>query len=147
MSMICRSRRLRGSSNRAGIGIESSQVYAKFLTGLRMMSRAGAKNLAGPNHERRETTKMGTPRRKGGRAMLYEDQVLERLRTICLALPEAREVTAWGHPTFRVNNKIFAGFGENEGLLSITVKATFAEQEELLKDERFYVPPYVGKHG
>ena len=33
---------------------------------------------------------------------------LTRLRRICLALPEAHEVEAWGEPTFRVRNKIFA---------------------------------------
>ena len=31
-----------------------------------------------------------------------------KLRTLCLALPEAHEVLAWGAPTFRVRNKIFA---------------------------------------
>ena len=33
---------------------------------------------------------------------------LARLRAICLALPEATEVEAWGEPTFRVRNKLFA---------------------------------------
>ena len=33
---------------------------------------------------------------------------LGRLRQICLALPEAHEVEAWGEPTFRVRNKLFA---------------------------------------
>src|SRR5438876_909318 len=33
---------------------------------------------------------------------------LVRLRKICLALPDTTEVKAWGEPTFRVRNKIFA---------------------------------------
>ena len=33
---------------------------------------------------------------------------LTRLRKLCLALPEAHEVEAWGEPTFRVRNKMFA---------------------------------------
>ena len=33
---------------------------------------------------------------------------VERLRSICLALPETAEVEAWGEPTFRVKGKIFA---------------------------------------
>lgn len=33
---------------------------------------------------------------------------LSRLRKLCLALPEAHEVRAWGEPTFRVRNKLFA---------------------------------------
>ena len=33
---------------------------------------------------------------------------LTRVRKLCLALPEAHEVEAWGEPTFRVKNKLFA---------------------------------------
>ena len=36
---------------------------------------------------------------------------LSRLRKLCLALPEAHEVEAWGESTFRVKNKIFAMYG------------------------------------
>jgi len=32
----------------------------------------------------------------------------DRLRRICLALPEAEERETWGDPTFRVRDKIFA---------------------------------------
>ena len=35
---------------------------------------------------------------------------LPKLRKLCLALPEAHEVEAWGEPTFRVKNKLFAMF-------------------------------------
>lgn len=31
---------------------------------------------------------------------------LDRLRAMCLALPVAHEVEAWGEPTFRVKNKL-----------------------------------------
>lgn len=31
-----------------------------------------------------------------------------RLRALCLDLPEAEEKEAWGDPTWRVRNKIFA---------------------------------------
>ena len=33
---------------------------------------------------------------------------LPRLRRLCLKLPDAHEVEAWGAPTFRVRNKLFA---------------------------------------
>ncbi len=33
---------------------------------------------------------------------------LEKLRAVCLALPEAHEVEAWGEPTFRAKHKLFA---------------------------------------
>ena len=40
--------------------------------------------------------------------------ILDRLRTICLALPEAHEVEAWGTPTFRVKNKLFAMWASSD---------------------------------
>lgn len=73
---------------------------------------------------------------------------LARFRTICLALPEATEVEAWGHPTFRVRDKIFASFGEGEGRGSYGVKTTLELQAALVdSDPRFTVARYVGKHG
>src|SRR5690242_16181943 len=42
------------------------------------------------------------------RAARMAPRPLVRLRKICLALPEAHEVEAWGEPTFRVRNKLFA---------------------------------------
>jgi len=33
---------------------------------------------------------------------------VDRLRAICLALPEATEKLAWGEPTWRVRGKLFA---------------------------------------
>ena len=41
---------------------------------------------------------------------------LEQLREICLALPETSEKLAWGDPTWRVRDKIFAmQKGNHEG--------------------------------
>jgi hypothetical protein len=77
-----------------------------------------------------------------------------RLRKLCLALPEAHEVEAWGEPTFRVRNKIFAMFassathhgGGRPGVWCATANMT---QDLLLRSDpdRFFVPPYVGKGG
>jgi hypothetical protein len=36
-----------------------------------------------------------------------------KLRKIALALPEAHEVEAWGAPTFRVKNKLFAMYAKS----------------------------------
>jgi hypothetical protein len=41
-------------------------------------------------------------------------QALKRLRSICLTLPEAAEVEAWGHPTFRAGRKMFADLADFE---------------------------------
>jgi len=37
---------------------------------------------------------------------------LERLRRLCLAFPGATEKIAWGAPTFRVRDKMFAMGGD-----------------------------------
>jgi predicted DNA-binding protein (MmcQ/YjbR family) len=75
---------------------------------------------------------------------------LKQLRSICQALPEATEVKAWGHPTFRAGKKMFAAFGEGvegrEGL-SLGVKVDFERQEVLLEDARFYPTPYAAHQG
>jgi hypothetical protein len=36
---------------------------------------------------------------------------VDRFRALALALPEVVEVETWGHPTFRVRNKMFATCG------------------------------------
>ena len=41
------------------------------------------------------------------------DAALAKVRSLCLALPETKEVTAWGHPTFRAGKKMFAAFGRD----------------------------------
>ncbi len=72
---------------------------------------------------------------------------LGRLRKLVETLPETEERLTWGHPTFRVRDKIFTTFGEQDGKAAITVKQTRAKQEALCGDARFFVPAYVGKHG
>jgi predicted DNA-binding protein (MmcQ/YjbR family) len=75
--------------------------------------------------------------------------LIERVRTLCLALPEAFEVEAWEHPTFRVGGgrgKIFCIAAEDGS--SVTLKADPAEREALLaQGAPFYLPPYVGTKG
>jgi predicted DNA-binding protein (MmcQ/YjbR family) len=74
---------------------------------------------------------------------------LERIRALCLAMPEAFEIEAWGHPTFRVGSgrgKIFCTAATDGS--SLTVKADPLERDALLADEeRFFVPAYVGHKG
>jgi predicted DNA-binding protein (MmcQ/YjbR family) len=75
------------------------------------------------------------------------DRALEKVRSLCRELPECAEVEAWGHPTFRAGKKMFAAFGELEGVFSLGLKVGFARQEELLRDERFFLTPYAGHQG
>ena len=80
------------------------------------------------------------------------DEPLETLRHLCLSLPEAREVAAWGAPTFRVKT-IFATYSDGSqyvlGRVSTWVKALPINQELLVAQDtdRFFVPPYVGAKG
>ncbi len=73
----------------------------------------------------------------------------DRLRAICLALPEAVERETWGDPTFRVRDKIFAMEKRGDGRVSIWCKAPPGSQQVLTgaDPERFFVPPYVGAKG
>ena len=79
---------------------------------------------------------------------------LTRLRRLCLALPEAHEVEAWGEPTFRVRNKLFAMYASaashhGAGRAAVWLKAGPGNQELMVRDApaRFFVPPYVGPSG
>lgn len=76
---------------------------------------------------------------------------LERLRTVCLAFPETTEKQAWGDPTWRVRDRIFAMHkGHYEGgRPSLWLKAPAGAAEVLVSpdQDRFFVPPYVGKKG
>src|SRR6516162_1504312 len=75
------------------------------------------------------------------------EQALKKVRAVCLALPEATEVEAWGHPTFRAGKKMFAAFGQDKVGLTIGLKMSFARQDELLEDDRFYPTPYAARQG
>ena len=79
---------------------------------------------------------------------------LEKVRRICLKLPEAHEVEAWGEPTFRVRNKLFAMYAapnnhHGGGRPALWVKSTHVNQDLLIRSDidRFFSPPYVGPSG
>ena len=79
---------------------------------------------------------------------------LARLRKICLALPQAHEVEAWGEPTFRVRNKLFAMYAapnnhHGAGRPAVWCKAAPGNQALMVRaePERYFVPPYVGPSG
>jgi predicted DNA-binding protein (MmcQ/YjbR family) len=81
-------------------------------------------------------------------------RLLLRLRKICLALPEAHEVEAWGEPTFRVRKKLFAMYASADshhggGRPAVWCKAAPGNQSLMVRHApaRFFVPPYVGPSG
>jgi hypothetical protein len=78
------------------------------------------------------------------------DELLDRVRAICLALPEATEGGGVGNPSWRVRDKIFAmRHDSHAGRWGIWCKAPPGAQRALVEGEpdRFFVPPYVGVHG
>jgi hypothetical protein len=74
---------------------------------------------------------------------------IERLRAICLALPEATETETWGDATFRVRERIFAMPRRGDGRVFLLCKAPPGSQAILIEADpvRFFVPPYVGHKG
>ncbi len=81
--------------------------------------------------------------------MSAEPGPVERLRALCLTLPEAEEKPFGGHtaPSFRVRDKLFVMVSEDRTVM--TCKGGPGVQEELVaaEPERFFIPPYVGHKG
>jgi hypothetical protein len=81
----------------------------------------------------------------------FEDRI-ERVRQICLALPETWEKISHGEPTFFVKKKVFATCSlnhHNDGHVAVVIPAAIGIQEMLIKKSprKFYRPPYVGVRG
>jgi hypothetical protein len=80
-------------------------------------------------------------------------RILEAVREICLALPEASERPSHGEPTFFVGGKrSFATVWDShhgDGRYALICAAPEGMQAMLVEadPERFYVPPYVGHRG
>ena len=77
---------------------------------------------------------------------------VDRLRTICLALPDTTEKIAWSEPTWRVRGKLFAQLDNHHhgaNHLAVWLPAPLGEQEAMIFTDpaRFFRPPYVGHRG
>src|SRR6476661_10307457 len=86
------------------------------------------------------------------RASSSGEKHVERVRKVCLQLPETMEKLSHGEPTFFVKKKVFAMCSinhHNDGHIAVTVPAAIGVQEALIKKspKRFYRPPYVGVRG
>lgn len=79
--------------------------------------------------------------------MVSPAQLLAHLRRVCLALPEARETTTFGHPTFQAGKKTFAVLDEYAGEPCLVVKLPLPRQQERLASPRYFPSPYGAKHG
>jgi hypothetical protein len=81
------------------------------------------------------------------------ERTLERLREICLGLPETTERLSHGAPTFFVRGKrsfvMVMTNHHGDGRFAIWCAAPTGMQGMLVEadPERFFVPPYVGHRG
>ena len=84
--------------------------------------------------------------------MADRDAPIDRLRRICLGLPEATERLSHGEPAFFVlEKKTFVTFANHhhDDRLAFWCAAPDGFQRVLVEAEpdRFFVPPYVGHRG
>lgn len=76
----------------------------------------------------------------------------ERIRKLCLSLPETAETLSHGSPTFWVKKRTFLAFADNhhgDGRVAVWCNAADGAQEILVGSDpdNFFIPPYVGKGG
>jgi predicted DNA-binding protein (MmcQ/YjbR family) len=69
-------------------------------------------------------------------------RAIERVRRLCLTLPETSERSAWGHPVFKAGTKTFAAIEPVEGRLSIAFRLEPLDVDLLLTRRSFFVTPY-----
>jgi len=108
------------------------------------MTAPRPRRAATPGRSRPKPTR-GTPQTAGR-------SPLERLRAICLALPEATEKVAWGEPTWRVKDRLFAQLDDHHHgaeHMAVWLPAPLGEQEAMVYTDpaHFFRPPYVGPRG
>ncbi|RCK69954.1 MmcQ/YjbR family DNA-binding protein [Desertihabitans brevis] len=77
---------------------------------------------------------------------------VERLRTICLALPEVTERLSHGEPTWFVRDKrtvVMLADHHHDDRLAFWCAALAEERDALVaaEPERYFRPPYVGHRG
>jgi hypothetical protein len=86
-------------------------------------------------------------------AKAARERTLERLRAICLSLPETSERPSHGAPTFFVREKrpfvMVLTDHHGDGRFAIWCAAPAGVQALLVDNdpEKFFVPPYVGHRG
>jgi predicted DNA-binding protein (MmcQ/YjbR family) len=82
-----------------------------------------------------------------------DEKLLQRLRKICMALPEANEKLSHGEPTwFAGKGKVFAMLDNHHhgsAHLAVWLPQPLGAQEGLIDadPDRFFRPPYVGPSG
>ena len=86
------------------------------------------------------------------RATSSGEKHVERVRKVCLQLPETMEKLSHGEPTFFVRKRVFAMCSinhHNDGHIAVVIPAAIGIQAALIEEspKKFYRPPYVGHAG
>jgi hypothetical protein len=84
--------------------------------------------------------------------MAKREMQVQRVRRICMALPETSEKLSHGEPTFFVGKKVFAMFANNhhgDGHIAVWLPVPDGMQSVLMEaaPQTFFRPPYVGVRG
>jgi predicted DNA-binding protein (MmcQ/YjbR family) len=79
-------------------------------------------------------------------AMTDAETALQKMREICLSLPDADEKTSWGEPHFRVGGKIFASCGEKDGICRIVVQLEPEHASAIVESDPRVQPYPRAKH-
>lgn len=74
-------------------------------------------------------------------------KLLEKLRKICLALPETSEGAAFGTPVFKAGKKTFCQFAAYHDIASAYFWVGSEQQAFLTADDRYLIPAYQGHNG
>jgi hypothetical protein len=76
----------------------------------------------------------------------------DRIRKLCLSLPDVEERLSHGSPTFFTSKRTFLMFANNhhgDGRIAVWCNASEGGQEILVGSDpdNFFIPPYVGPGG
>jgi predicted DNA-binding protein (MmcQ/YjbR family) len=119
---------------------------APKATSRRAKAEAAPKAKAATSSRAKPKTVRPAPSSQGSDAST-SGPTFEKIRALCLALPDTKLTMTWGSPHFRVGEKIFCGFGSEGGKEVMGVKLGPSHARSIIKDARFWPAPYVGKHG
>jgi predicted DNA-binding protein (MmcQ/YjbR family) len=71
-----------------------------------------------------------------------KDPVYERVRALCLSLPNTMEASAWGHPNFRTKKRMYVALESHEGRPSIAIRLVADKVKELCAGGKYFSTRY-----
>jgi len=104
--------------------------------------RRGTEEPVGQTATRRSRGKSRRLPTEPSGVVSLKGHVLERLRALCLALPETSEKASWGHPNFRAGKRTFAAFERVGGRPSMAFRLDRTEVLRLVRRKQFFETPY-----